>query len=64
MMLMVVIIDLIFIPAQTWYYNEYAILGKIGSIPIDDFLFTIFNTIFVVGFYTSLPDKKILSRPM
>lgn len=64
MLLVVVLIDLIFIPANTWYYNEAALLGKIGMIPVDDFLFTLFNTIFVIGFYTSLSSKKTLIAPM
>jgi len=64
MLVGVVFIDSIFIPAQTWYYNEFALVGKIGIIPIDDFLFTLFNTIFIIGFYTSLPVRKKLTSRM
>lgn len=64
MLIAVVVIDLIFISSQAWYYNELALLGKIGIIPIDDFLFTLFNTIAIIGFYTSLPVRKNLASSM
>jgi lycopene cyclase domain-containing protein len=59
--LIVCAIDGIFIPAQAWVYNEHALLGKIGTVPIDDILFAFFNAIIVVGFYTSLPHKHPLT---
>ncbi len=58
----VVLMDLVFIPAGTWYYNPDAILGSIGIIPVDDFLFAIFNAILTIGFYTSMPDKQFFTR--
>jgi len=55
----VFLIDSIFIPANTWYYNDDSLIGRIFSIPIDDIIFSYFNTIFVIGIYTSLPNKKL-----
>ena len=54
--------DFVFIKNATWFYNETALLGRIGYIPIDDVLFAIFNSIVIVGFYTSLPSKNILTE--
>ncbi len=55
--LVILIIDGVFIPAKTWIYYDQALIGRFGFIPIDDVLFAFFNTIVVVGFYTSLPHK-------
>ncbi len=60
MFAVIFVIDPIFIPAGAWYYNEQALIGRIGIVPIDDILFTIFNAILIVGFYTSLPRNRIL----
>lgn len=57
-----VVIDLIFLPAGTWYYNESALLGRVGAIPIEDILFSVFAPITIIGIYTSLPPKHIFAR--
>jgi len=54
-----ILIDLIFIPGNVWYYNELSLIGRIGIVPIDDILFILFNSIFLIGFYTSLPNKNM-----
>lgn len=56
-----VIIDLIFITNGAWYYDNGALIGRIGVVPIDDILFGIFNAITIIGFYTSLPNKNTLT---
>ncbi len=55
------IVDPIFILSGSWYYGENALLGKIWVVPIEDILFSIFLTVLVVGFYTSLPKKHLLT---
>jgi lycopene cyclase domain-containing protein len=62
LLLVMVAMDLVFIPANTWYYNSAALLGRVGFIPIDDFLFGIFNAILVIGFYTSIPVGNLLKK--
>ncbi len=57
----VVIVDHIFVPLGAWHYNEAALLGRIGYIYFDDILFGIFNSIAIIGFYTSLPSKHMLT---
>lgn len=61
MLIVAVIVDLIFIKAGAWYYNEDALIGRIGIVPIDDLLFMIFSSITIIGIYTSLPPKNILT---
>ncbi|MDP2922865.1 MAG: lycopene cyclase domain-containing protein [Candidatus Omnitrophota bacterium] len=64
MVLVAVVIDLIFIPARAWLYNEHTLLFRIGLIPFDDILFGIFNAILVIGFYTSLPSQIKLNAKL
>jgi lycopene cyclase domain-containing protein len=55
----VIAVDNVFVPLGAWHYNDNALLGNIGYIYFDDILFGIFNSIIVVGFYTSLPSEHI-----
>lgn len=57
-----VVIDNIFVPLGAWHYNEASLLGRIGYIYLDDILFGIFNSIIIVGFYTSLPSKNMFTK--
>lgn len=57
----VVFIDSIFVPLGAWYYNDAALLSHFGTIYSDDILFGIFNSIAIVGFYTSLPSRRVLT---
>ena len=62
MIAIAIIIDIIFIKANAWYYNEQALaIGRVGIVPIEDLLFTIFTSITIIGIYTSLPPKKMLT---
>lgn len=63
MVLITIFIDSIFVPLGAWHYNELAILGHVGYIYFDDILFGVFNTIAIIGFYTSytsIPIKNTL----
>ena len=61
MIVITVVIDLIFIKAGAWYYNDSALIGRISIVPIDDLLFAIFCSITIIGLYTSLPSKDVLT---
>lgn len=56
-----IITDIIFIKSASWYHNDSALIGRIGIVPIDDILFSVFIGISVIGLYTSLPKKHIIS---
>lgn len=60
--LYMVIIDPFFIISRSWIYYDTALIGKIGVIPIDDILFTVFCSILTIGIYTTIP-KKLLYSP-
>ena len=52
-----ILYDYIFIPIGAWHHYDSALLGKIGMVPIDDILFSIFSAITIIGFYTSIPHN-------
>lgn len=54
--------DHVFILTRSWGYNESALIGRIGIVPIDDILFGIFHLILCIGFYTSLLPKNRLGN--
>ncbi len=58
--LMTIPYDYIFTLSQSWYHYDTALLGRIGIVPIDDILFSIFTSITIIGFYTSIPHKHPL----
>ncbi|MBX4181463.1 lycopene cyclase domain-containing protein [Candidatus Parcubacteria bacterium] len=58
----VIIIDNIFVPLGAWHYSEVSLLGHIGHIYWDDILFGIFNSVIIIGFYTSIPSRKMLTK--
>ncbi|MEX2008333.1 MAG: lycopene cyclase domain-containing protein [Candidatus Spechtbacterales bacterium] len=53
--------DYFFIHSESWTYNEDALIGRLHVLPIDDILFTIFVSITIIGLYTALPRKHILT---
>lgn len=53
--------DIIFINSGSWFHYDDALLGRIGIVPIDDILFSVFIGISVIGLYTSLPKKNMLT---
>ena len=53
--------DVVFIKSGSWFHYDEALIGKIGIVPIDDILFSVFIGISLVGLYTSLPKKNMLN---
>jgi lycopene cyclase domain-containing protein len=54
--------DHVFILTRSWGYNESALIGRVGIVPIDDILFGFFHVILCIGFYTSLQSKTFKNK--
>lgn len=59
--IMTLAMDVIFTRANSWFHYDVALLGRIGIVPIDDILFSVFIGVSIVGFYTSLPYKHLFT---
>lgn len=55
------VVDVIFINSQSWFHYNDALLGRIGVVPIDDILFSVFTGVSIIGLYTSLPKNHMLT---
>lgn len=60
MIIATLVVDVIFTNSGSWLHYDAALTGRIGVVPIEDVLFSIFTSISIVGLYTSLPNKNLL----
>ncbi|MEK7169878.1 MAG: lycopene cyclase domain-containing protein [Patescibacteria group bacterium] len=56
-----IVLDVVFIGSNSWLHFDEALLGRIGIVPIDDILFTVFIGVSIIGLYPSLPRKHMLT---